>query len=156
MAYQFCPHCHATHRRVARICSTEGCGYPTIITNKNMQALAQLFSDSDFNILAATSTISDADDISHKSVRLSVEFREHYDIDKVFCNLPDGWSAYHTFSIHGGVVIDDITELNCSFIYFHMGFCTVQDEIQAEVDKMMDWLSNDGHISVLRLGGFFL
>lgn len=156
MPYQFCPRCGVRHRRVSRVCRTEGCGYPTIIVSKNMQALAQRLYECDFNVLAATSTISDTDDISHKSVRLSIEFREHYDIDMVFTSLPDGWSAYHTFSLHNAIIIDDITELNCSFSYFHMGFCSVQDEIQTEVDKMMDWLHNSGHIACLRLSGFFL
>jgi hypothetical protein len=121
-----------------------------------MQALAQSFYDSDFSVLAATSTISGTDATSRKSVRLSVEFREYYDIDKVFVDLPDGWSAYHTFSLHDAIIIDDITELNCSFDYYYMGFCTVDDEIQAEVDNMMGWLRNAGHIAVLRLSGFFL
>lgn len=156
MAYQFCPRCGAIHNEVSRNCNTEGCGYPTIITDKNMQALAQRFSNCDFNVLAATSTISDTDDINRKSVHLSIEFREHYDIDRVFCNLPSEWSAYYTFSLHDGIVVDDITELVCDFSYYHMEFCTVEDEIQTEVDNMMEWLSNDGHIAVLRLAGFFL
>lgn len=121
-----------------------------------MQALAQRLYDCDFSVLAATSTISDTADKSHKSVRLSIEFRAYYDIDKVLTGLPDGWSAYHTFSVHSGIVIDDVTELNCSFDHFHMGFCSVQDEIQAEVDKMMDGFHNAGHIACLRLSGFFL
>ncbi len=153
MAYQFCPYCGAVHRRVSRVCRE--CGYPTIISDKKMQSLAQRLYDCDFNVLAATSTIS-TDDECRKSVRLSIEFRECYDIDRVFAGLPEGWSAYHTFSIHSGIVVDDVTELNCSFAYFHMCFCTVEDEIQVEVDKMMDWLRNSGHISVLRLAGFFL
>lgn len=155
MAYQFCSHCGAVHRRVSRVC--RGCGYPTIIVNtKKMQALAQFFCDCDFKVLSSVSRISDTGDLSHKSVRLSVEFREHYDIDRVFVGLPEGWSAYHTFSIHNGIVVDDITELNCSFNYFHMGFCSVEDEICTEVAKMLEWLSNSGQISVLRLAGFFL
>jgi len=156
MAYQFCPRCGVRHRRVARVCNTEGCGYPTIIVNKNMQALAQRLYDCDFSVLAATSSISDTADKSHKSVRLSIEFMAYYDIDRVFIDLPDGWSTYHTFSVHSGIVIDNITELNCSFVYFHMGFCNVEDEIRTEVDKMIQWLSNSGHIACLRLAGFFL
>lgn len=154
MRYQFCPHCGAVHRRVSRICRE--CGYPTIISDKNMQALAQRFYDCDFNILSAISTISGTDDTSHKSVRLSIEFREHYDIEKVFCNLPDGWEAYYTFSLHDAIVVDDIVELNCDFSYYYMRFCTVEDEICTEVGKMVDWLQNDAHISVLRLSGFWL
>lgn len=130
MAYQFCPRCGATHRRVSRICHSEGCGYPTIIVNgKIMLALAQQFSASDFNVLAVTSTVSDTADKSYKSVHLCIEFRECYDIERVFIGLPDGWSAYHTFSLHDGIIIDNITELTCDFDYFHMGFCTVEDEI---------------------------
>lgn len=154
MTYQFYPHCGAVHHRVSRVCRE--CGYPTIISDKYVQALAKSFYDSDFSVLAATSTICDTDATSRKSVRLSVEFREHYDIDKVFVDLPDGWSAYHTFSLHDAIVVDNITELNCDFSYYHMGFCTVENEIVTEVDKMMDWLQNDAHIAVLRLAGFFL
>ncbi|WMJ89443.1 hypothetical protein [Anaerocolumna sp. MB42-C2] len=154
MPYKFCSQCGAVHRKVSRVCYE--CGYPMIITNKNMQALAQKLYECDFNVLAATSTISDTSDISHKSVRLSIEFREHYDIKRVFCNLPDGWTAYYTFSLHDAIVIDDIVELNCGFIYYYMGFCSVEDEIATEIGKMMDWLSNDAHIAVLRLSGFFL
>ena len=153
MPYKFCRHCGAVHGKVSRVCHE--CGYPTIIANRNMQALAQRLFECDFDVLAATSTVS-TDDASHKSVRLSVEFREHYNIEKVFIDLPAGWSAYYTFSLHDAIVIDDIVELNCSFEYFHMGFCSVEDEICTEVGKMMDWLRNSGHISVLRLAGFFL
>lgn len=153
MRYQFCPHCGSVHHRISRVCSE--CGYPTIISDKNVQALAQLFSDSDFNILAATSTISGTDATSRKSVRLSLEFRECYDIDKVFVDLPTGWSAYHTFSLHDAIITDNITELNCSFEYHYMGFCSVDDEIQTEIDRMMDWLS-DINIAILRLAGFWL
>lgn len=57
MAYQFCPRCSITHRKISRLCM--GCGHPTIIvTNKTMQALAQRFSSCDFNVLAVTSTVS--------------------------------------------------------------------------------------------------
>lgn len=153
MPYKYCPRCGAVHHRVSRVCHK--CGYPMIIANKNMQSLAQRLYECDFNVLAATSTVS-TDDTSHKSVRLSIEFREHYNIERVFCNLPTGWSAYYTFSLHDAIVIDDIVELNCNFDYFHMGFCSVEDEIHTELGRMMDWLQNDGHIAVLRLSGFFL
>jgi hypothetical protein len=121
-----------------------------------MQALAQRFSDCDFNILAATSSISATADKTYTSVHLSIEFTEFYDIDKVFVYLPDGWSAYHTFSIWYGIVRDDITELTCDFNYYYMGFGTLKEAIQIEVDKMMEWLSNDGHIACMLLSGFWL
>jgi len=82
------------HRKVSRVCHE--CGYPTIIANKNMQALAQRLFECDFDVLAATSTVS-TDDASNKSVRLSIEFREHYDIERVFINLPDGGSGLSYF-----------------------------------------------------------
>lgn len=82
-----------------------------------MEVLAQFFNDCSFNVLAATSTISGTDDTSRKSVRLSIEFRDYYDIDRVFADLPEGCSAYHTFSLHDAIVVDDVTELNCDFSY---------------------------------------
>ncbi len=64
--------------------------------------------------------------------------------------------SYCTFSLHDGILIDDITELTYDFEYFYMGFCSVEDEIQTEIDKIILWLSNDGHIAFLKLAALWL
>lgn len=156
MPYQFCPRCDTIHTNLKRKCINENCGCGTIITTKFMQPLAQRFYDCDFQVLSATSRISVKRDKGY-SIHLSVEFLVRYDIEKVFPDLPEGWYVYeNTFSIHDGIVVDNITELMCDFYYDGTGYDTVNDAINAEINKMMDWLNNEGHIAILRLAGFWL
>ncbi|CDX01517.1 Hypothetical protein DPCES_1630 [Desulfitobacterium hafniense] len=160
MAYRYCPKCgQINHQKLSRACTTEGCRADTIEVTKNLQALALKFAKSDYNIYNAIETHTTYTNKNHKytSVRIVVEFAEPYNIDRVFPNLPDNWEAHGSFSVRHGIVIERIVELSCVFEYARLGFkTTLKSAIQYEIDKMIDWLDNAGHIACLRLSGFWL